>query len=105
MSSIPCIAVPIINVDPQPQSVRIGGTIVLHCEAVCTPPPPQYQWYWGDTPLRNQRSSRLEIYEADVQNAGAYKCKVTNPRIVDIKHNHSWSNLAKVEILKFPIQG
>ena len=99
-------AIPVISEHPSSQSLQCGDVLLLRCRGDCVPSPPQYQWYWNDTPLLDQTDSVLKISDVNTSHAGDYKCVVTNPYINDDNLNRSvTSHTVKVEILKYPIPG
>ena len=99
-------AIPVILEHPSSQSLQCGDVLVLRCRGDCVPSPPQYQWYWNDTPLLDQTDSVLKISNVNTSHTGDYKCVVTNASINDhILNCFVISHVVKGKVLKYPIPG
>lgn len=70
---------PIITVQPQSQTVRVGSTATFTVSAD-GPGPISYQWYLApDTPLAGRTNATLMLENTTTNDAGAYFAVVTNP--------------------------
>ncbi|GAA5117800.1 hypothetical protein GCM10023212_07200 [Luteolibacter yonseiensis] len=67
---------PVINDQPQNQTVAQGGNITLSVGA--SGYGLSYQWFFGETEIPEARSSSYQIFPALPTNDGIYHCVVTN---------------------------
>jgi alpha-tubulin suppressor-like RCC1 family protein/nitrogen fixation protein FixH len=68
---------PDITVQPQPQTVNIGGTATFTVAAIGEAPL-NYQWYFNNTALAGETTATLTLANVTAANAGEYTVKVSN---------------------------
>lgn len=77
LNSDPNVSAPIINVQPQPQSTYVGGTVTFSAQAVSASPMTN-QWYKGAAPLPGETNSTLTVSDVGVGDAVNYYVVVGN---------------------------
>ncbi|XP_069076351.1 mucosa-associated lymphoid tissue lymphoma translocation protein 1 isoform X2 [Pleurodeles waltl] len=80
-----------IVVQPQPQKLAVGDTLVLECEATGKPLP-CYQWYRNGCLLKDGNAKLYKIPYVAMDNQGVYQCRVYND------HGHQDSKAVDVTI-------
>ncbi len=85
-----------ITITTQPESVSVmeDDEIILSVVAESYDDNFKYQWYKGDDKLDGETNATLTIEEAKTEDAGSYKCVVTNATAT------ATSDVAKVEVKK-----
>ncbi|XP_009872802.1 PREDICTED: mucosa-associated lymphoid tissue lymphoma translocation protein 1 [Apaloderma vittatum] len=79
-----------ICIQPQPQNLVVGDTLVLECGAIGSPIP-RYQWFRNGFPLANGTKNVYTVTCVDVDHQGTYWCHVFNDR----EDQDSW----KIEVV------
>lgn len=64
-----------VVIQPQPQQLHIGETLVLECGAVGRPIP-QYQWYKSRARVPNATKRKLVISQVMQEHQGRYSCEI-----------------------------
>ncbi|XP_078531019.1 mucosa-associated lymphoid tissue lymphoma translocation protein 1 isoform X2 [Lissotriton helveticus] len=80
-----------IVVQPQPQKLTVGETLVLECAATGKPLP-RYQWYRNGCLLKDGNTKLYKIAYVAKDDQGVYQCRVYND------HGHQDSKVVDVTI-------
>ncbi|XP_020850545.1 mucosa-associated lymphoid tissue lymphoma translocation protein 1 isoform X3 [Phascolarctos cinereus] len=79
-----------ICIEPKPQKLRPGSTLVLQCVAIGSPIP-HYQWFRNGFPITHETKKLYMVPYVDLEHQGTYWCHVYN--------DHDNQDSKKVEII------
>ncbi len=71
------LSAPVIDVQPQSQTLSAGQTLSLQVAARALPVP-SYQWFFNNTPIQDSTNPILVLKNARARNAGGYTVTVSN---------------------------